>query len=90
MQCTIRVHNGTLPQEELNAYLLRAREKFGREPVTMEITIDSEFVDIDYGFSAQPLNIRASPGTWWARWIALTTASAPGTRSRQTFRVRPV
>lgn len=56
MQCTIRVHNGTLPQEELDAYLLRAHEKFGREPATMDITLDGEFVDIDYGFSAQPFD----------------------------------
>ncbi len=56
MACTIRVHNGTLPQDELNAYLARASEKFGREPASMDITVDGEFVDINYGFEAQPFH----------------------------------
>lgn len=56
MACNIRVHNGTLQQDELNAYLARANEKFGREPDSMDITLDGEFVDIDYGFESQPFH----------------------------------
>ncbi len=56
MACTIHVHNGTLPQEELDAYLAHAQEKFGRTPVTMDINVDGEFVDINYGFEAQPFH----------------------------------
>ncbi len=54
MSCTIQVKNGALPQEELSAYLARAREQYGREPKRMDVTVDGEFVDIDYTFDAQP------------------------------------
>ena len=45
---------GDGPQEELNAYLVRARETFGREPNRMALRLDGDFVDIDYTFGQRP------------------------------------
>ena len=54
MACEFHVSNGVLPQEELNAYLLRAREKFGREPRRINIQVEGEEVALDYVFEATP------------------------------------
>ena len=50
MACEFVVTNGVLPEEELNAYLLRAKEKFGREPKRIAIAVDGEEVSLDYTF----------------------------------------
>lgn len=52
--CVINVVNGSLPQAEIDSYVRRAIEKYGREPVSMEITVDGDFVDIAYAFGAKP------------------------------------
>jgi hypothetical protein len=54
MACVYHVEGGILPQAELDAYLARARERFGREPEGMSIRMDGEYVDINYDFSAVP------------------------------------
>ncbi len=54
MACEFIVSGGSIPQEELNAYLSRAREAFGREPRRMALRVDGDFVDIDYTFEKQP------------------------------------
>ena len=54
MACEFHVTNGVLPQEELNAYLLRAREKFGREPKCINIRVEGDEVALDYVFDAKP------------------------------------
>jgi hypothetical protein len=54
MACEFRVNNGTLPPEELEAYLSRARQQYGREPQCITINLDGEFVDIDYDFGTKP------------------------------------
>ncbi len=54
MACTFHVTNGSLPQEELDAYLARAVEQFGRVPNSISIRVDGDYVDIDYAFAAQP------------------------------------
>lgn len=56
MACTFHVTNGTLPQAELDAYLARAVELHGREPRSIHIHVDGDFVDIDYHFAAQPFD----------------------------------
>ena len=38
--CEVRVTGGTLPQEEINAYIDRAREKYRREPRAIDIAVD--------------------------------------------------
>ncbi len=54
MACEFRVVGGSLPQEELNNYALRAREQYGREPKSITIRVDGDFVDLDYEFVPQP------------------------------------
>ncbi len=56
MSCTFNVTNGTLPQAELDAYLARAVEVYGRAPQSINIHVDGDFVDIDYHFAAQPFD----------------------------------
>lgn len=54
MACEFHVTNGTMPQEELNLYLARAVELYGREPRRITLNLDGEYVDVDYDFGAQP------------------------------------
>lgn len=54
MSCEITVTGGELPQEEINAYLARAKEKYGREPLGMEIRVDGEYVELAYDFGRTP------------------------------------
>ena len=54
MACKVTVVNGTLPQEEIDAYVQRAIQKYGREPLSMEITVDGDYVDVTYDFAAAP------------------------------------
>ena len=54
MSCQITVTGGTLPQEEINAYVARAREKYGREPQSIDIRVDGDFVDLSYDFGPTP------------------------------------
>jgi hypothetical protein len=56
MSISINIVNGTLPQEEIDAYIAHAREKYGREPVAMDIRVDGEYVDIDYDFGSVPFD----------------------------------
>ena len=54
MQTTVRVTGGQLPQEEINAYIARARSKFGREPLAIDILVDGDEVELTYDFGPQP------------------------------------
>ena len=54
MSCQITVTGGTLPQEEISAYVARAREKYGREPLKIDIRVDGDFVDLSYDFGSTP------------------------------------
>jgi hypothetical protein len=54
MACEFQVSGGVIAQDELNAYLARARETFGREPKRMALRVDGDFVDIDYTFDQRP------------------------------------
>ena len=56
MSCQITVTGGTLPQEEINAYVARAREKYGREPKSIDIRVDGDFVDLSYDFGPTPFH----------------------------------
>ncbi len=49
------VLNGTLPEEEKNAYLKRAKELYpNKELERLEIKVDGDFVDLTYHFKGQP------------------------------------
>lgn len=54
MACNITVTGGVLEQEEINAYIAHAREKFGREPLGIDIHVDGDYVDLTYDFGDQP------------------------------------
>lgn len=56
MACVFHVTGGSLPKEELQAYLNRARERFGREPQSISLKVDGDFVDVDYSFGVQPFD----------------------------------
>ena len=54
--CEVRVTGGTLPQEEINAYIDRAREKYRREPRAIDIAVYGDFVDLRYDFGHVPFD----------------------------------
>ena len=50
MECKVNVSGGDLPQQEIDAYIERAREKFGRTPMGIDIKVDGDFVELSYDF----------------------------------------
>ena len=56
MACTVSVTGGELPSSEINAYIQRATQKFGREPRHIDLLVDGEEVELRYDFGAQPFH----------------------------------
>jgi len=56
MACTVHVKNGTLEQGEINAYIARATEKYGVEPLHIEITVCGDEVELDYTLPSRPFH----------------------------------
>ncbi|MGI6172566.1 MAG: anaerobic ribonucleoside-triphosphate reductase [Christensenellales bacterium] len=56
MGCKVSVVNGTMEQKEIDAYIDRARERYGREPSAISIRVDGDFVDLDYDFDGVPFD----------------------------------
>ncbi len=56
MACRVEVLNGTLREEEINAYIAHGREKYGREPQGLKICLDGDYVNLDYDFGAMPFD----------------------------------
>ena len=56
MPCIVNVKNGTMDQQEINAYIARATQKYGSEPQRIDITIDGEEVELDYTFEPRPFH----------------------------------
>lgn len=54
MACTVTIANGTLQQEEIDAYIAHATERFGMEPRHIDITLDGEEVELCYDMPSQP------------------------------------
>ena len=54
MACAVSVTNGTLPEQEMNAYIARATEKFGVEPKAIAITLCGDEVELDYTLPPRP------------------------------------
>jgi len=54
MACKVTVTGGELPQQEIDAYIARAKEKFDMEPFGMDIHVDGDYVEISYDFGKQP------------------------------------
>lgn len=56
MACIVHVTNGTLEQSEINAYIARATEKFGTEPLQIDINVCGDEVELDYTLPGQPFH----------------------------------
>lgn len=56
MACMVQVTGGTLEQVEIDAYIKRAKEKFGREPFGIDINVDGDHVELSYDYGAQPFH----------------------------------
>ena len=52
--CRVTVVNGTLPQAEIDAYIARGHNQYGRNPVGLTIKVDGDYVDLDYDFGTVP------------------------------------
>ena len=78
MCCQVNVTKGTLSQAEIDAYVDHARQKYNREPLSMDIAVDGDEVELSYDFGNVPFQrIRRIMAIWWARSTASTTPSAP-------------
>ena len=69
MCCQVNVTKGTLSQAEIDAYVDHARQKYNREPLSMDIAVDGDEVELSYDFGNVPFQR--------ARSTASTTPSAP-------------
>ena len=56
MACTVNVQNGTLDQTEINAYIARAKQKYGSEPTHIDITLAGDEVELSYTFENRPFH----------------------------------
>ena len=54
MPCTVTVTGGELQPAEIDAYVQRARQKFGREPRHIDLQVDGDEIELRYDFGAQP------------------------------------
>ena len=54
--CNVRVTGGELPQEEIQAYIDRAEQKFGSRPQGIDIKVDGEYVELSYDFGPVPFH----------------------------------
>ena len=56
MACTINVTNGVLEQAEINAYIDRAIQKYGKEPNRIDINVCGDEVELSYHFDDRPFH----------------------------------
>lgn len=54
MACSISVTNGTLEQREIDAYIARAKKKYGVEPLHIDINVCGDEVELNYDFGTRP------------------------------------
>lgn len=54
MACTVTVTNGTLEQNEINAYIQRATKIYGVEPRHIDINVCGDEVELHYDLGARP------------------------------------
>ena len=45
-----------MEQQEIDAYIQRAKQKYGKEPLGIDIKIDGEFLELTYDFGSQPFH----------------------------------
>ena len=41
--CEVRMTGGSCPQEEINAYIARGTEMYGRQPDAIDIRLDGDY-----------------------------------------------
>lgn len=51
---SISVHNGELSDQEKQAYVKWAEDRYGKRPVSMDITFDGEFADVKTNLGPRP------------------------------------
>ncbi|MDD3334517.1 MAG: anaerobic ribonucleoside-triphosphate reductase [Eubacteriales bacterium] len=56
MACTVSVTNGSLEQQEIQAYIDRAAKKYGVEPRHIDINVCGDEVELDYDLGARPFH----------------------------------
>ena len=77
MCCQVNVTKGTLSQAEIDAYVDHARQKYNREPLSMDIAVDGGEVELPtISATCRSSGFAASRAIWWARSTASTTPSA--------------
>lgn len=55
MDMQVNVTGGELPQAEIEAYIAHGRENYpGRQIERMDVTVDGEYVDINYFLADEP------------------------------------
>ena len=84
--CRVNITGGECPQEEINAYIARGQQLYGREPDAIDIRLDGEDIyakDMDVSVLRPRVGMvfqKPNPfpmSIWWARSTASTTPSAP-------------
>ena len=43
--CRVNITGGDCPQEEINAYIARAQQLYGREPDAIDVRLDGDYVE---------------------------------------------
>ena len=54
--CRVNITGGTCPQEEINAYIARGQQLYGREPDCIDIRLDGDYVELAYHYENQPFH----------------------------------
>ena len=44
--CRVNITGGECPQEEINAYIARGQQLYGREPDAIDVRLDGEYVEL--------------------------------------------
>lgn len=55
-ECKVTATGGELPEEEIQAYIDRAEQKYGHKPLAIDIKVDGEFVELSYDFGKMPFH----------------------------------
>ncbi|MDO5298382.1 MAG: anaerobic ribonucleoside-triphosphate reductase [Clostridia bacterium] len=54
--CKVHLIGGTCPQQEIDAYIARGVQLYGREPDAIDIRLDGEYVELAYRYQNQPFH----------------------------------
>jgi len=51
--CIVNITGGELPQQEINAYIARGAELYGRKPDSIDVRVDGDYVELAYHYQKQ-------------------------------------